>query len=315
MEPKIYNYDKKHKFARTKMMVRFMSDNAMKRIFLNTLEVQRKGMGAPSKDITNRPVEIEDIKINGYADDIDLRIYKPEKKGVKPLICYFHGGGWYGGSIDIVNHFCMALADKCNAVVTSVNYHLMPEYPFPNGMEDCYQSILYAVSQWEYLNIDVNQVMVAGDSAGGNLAVAMGILALERREFKIHSQLLLYPVVDVVNLDLKSFRQEVYMAKGLKNIRELYVTDVISYGHPYVSPMNYSFIEKLPRTFIAVSEIDGLRDQDLLFAEKLDKAGVEVECVLFKGKKHAFIDGIGYEEAATDVLEEIANFVNQGIDR
>jgi len=307
---KVYEYEEKRVFKKRPWFLNFISTRAIKKDILIHIEDRRAEMGAPSLDITTTPILILDQTIDGYKHPIDIRWYEPENEQVKPIIFYFHGGGWFGGSLNIVHNYCKALSEKSNSIVMSVGYSLIPEHPFPQGIEDSYKAMLYGLSLADEKGIDLERVIVSGDSAGGNIAAVMSILALERQDFVISHQLLIYPMIDVFNLDTKSLLDEGYMRDGMKAIREIYTGDKTLYKHPYVSPSMYNQMDQMPRTLVAVAEIDGLRDQGLAYADALDKAGVETETVIFKGKGHAFIDKTGHEPAVIDLLNEISAFVN-----
>ncbi|MDA3846755.1 MAG: alpha/beta hydrolase [Vallitaleaceae bacterium] len=309
MISKVYEYAEKRQFNKRPWFVKVVSTRAIKKDIIMNIDARRAEMGALSSDITTQPIKVYDETIDGYKHPITVRWYEPEYHEPRPIIFYFHGGGWYGGNLDNVHNYCKALSEICQAVVLSVGYSLIPEHPFPHGMEDCYKAMLHGLSLSDEKGIDLSRVIVSGDSAGGNLAACMSILSLERQDFDISHQLLIYPLVDVVNLDTPSLIQEGYMRSGLKALRQIYTSDLELYKHPYISPIMYQNLDKLPKTLVALAEIDGLRDQGMAYAQALDTAGVEVKTVLFKGKGHAFIDKTGNEPAVVDLIEEISTFI------
>ena len=144
----------------------------------------RAMMGGESKDITTRTIISEDKIISGYKNDLRIRIYKPEENVKRPLMVFFHGGGWIGGSLEAVEDYCKGVCDQTDCMVISVDYHLTPEHPYPEGVEDCYLAVKWAVKNKSELNIDENKIVVSGDSAGGNISAVLTLMAKDRKEFK-----------------------------------------------------------------------------------------------------------------------------------
>ena len=105
----------------------------------------REAMGGDSKDITTRKIIVQDKMIEGHKSDIRIRIYTPEEKNTRPLMMFYHGGGWIGGSVEAVDDYCKAISDQADCVVISVDYHLAPEAKFPEGVEDSYKALAWGV--------------------------------------------------------------------------------------------------------------------------------------------------------------------------
>lgn len=268
----------------------------------------RESMGGVSRDVTNGRIDFEDRNIKGYEDDIRVRIYKPEGNEKRPLMVFIHGGGWVGGSIDAVHHYCMAVADKANAVVVSADYHLAPEAQFPAGLEDCYGAVKWAVENSEELNIDTNNVTVSGDSAGGNYSAVISIMARDRKEFKIHKQILIYPATDLTGMISKDIpKQERAFGEAMI---ELYLKDKNKVSDIYVSPALCKDLSNLPDALLVVGDLDFLHKPTLAYAKKLDEAGNKVSLSLYKNTRHAFIDDTGNCKQAEDFINETAEFIS-----
>ncbi|WP_314587840.1 alpha/beta hydrolase [Paenibacillus terrigena] len=269
----------------------------------------RKMMGGVSQDISVRPIYIEDRNIKGYNSDFRIRLYKPEGDAKRPLMVFMHGGGWIGGSIDAVHDYCKAVADQADCVVLSVDYHLAPEAPFPEGLEDSYAAVKWGVEHAEELNIDVDNVIVSGDSAGGNYSAIISILARDRTEFHISRQILLYPATDLsvmasdmTNKSERAFGEailEMYLKKSKEPL-----------DSPLVSPMHCQDHTKLPDALIVVGDLDFLKDSSLAYANKLKDAGNKVQFSLYKNTRHAFIDSTGNCKQAEDFIGEVNDFIN-----
>jgi len=266
----------------------------------------RAAMGGDSKDISLRFISVEDKIIKGYKSDLRIRIYKPEGDALRPLMMFYHGGGWIGGTLDAVDDYCKAVADRADCVVISVDYHLAPEAKFPEGLEDSYNALLWAVDHSDMLNVDVTKVSVSGDSAGGNFAAVLSIMAKTRKQLKIDKQILLYPATDLSsNLTETNNKRDAFG----EAILELYTKSKKDYKNPYVSPILCEDLSQLPKALIAIGELDTLKDSSYKYAEALDRSGNDVTFILFTNTRHAFIDNTGNCKQAADLIDEVTSFI------
>jgi acetyl esterase len=138
--------------------------------------------------------KVEDRRIPGPAGQIPLRIYTPRGNGPFPVLVYFHGGGWVIGNLETHDPTCRALTNTAGCMVVSVDYRLAPEHKFPAGPDDCYAATRWVADQAATINADPDRIAVGGDSAGGNLAAAISLMARDRGTPSLVYQLLLYPV-------------------------------------------------------------------------------------------------------------------------
>jgi len=281
------------------LIVNFLKEN---------IEKIRAGMGGGSKDITSRTITSEDKIISGYKNDLRIRIYRPENVIKRPLMVFFHGGGWFGGSLESVEEYCRGVCDQADCLVISVDYHLTPEHSYPEGLEDCYLAIKWAVKNKSELDIDENKIVVSGDSAGGNFSAVLTLMAKDRKEFKISKQILIYPAT---NLDIHVNESSPGVDKFLQAIINLYLQDNVDSSDPYVSPALAKGFNNLPDALIAVGDQDGLYKSSLEYAKILDKAGNKVKFILYKNTDHAFIDRTGNSNQADDLVKEAAEFIRK----
>jgi acetyl esterase/lipase len=270
------------------------------------IEKIRAGMGGDCKDITTQLITSEDKIISGYENDLRIRIYRPENNIKRPLMVFFHGGGWFGGSLESVEEYCKGVCDQADCLVISVDYHLVPEHPYPEGIEDCYLTIKWAVKNKSELNIDENKIVVSGDSAGGNFSAVLSFMAKDRKEFKISKQILIYPAT---NIDIHANESSPGVDKFLQAIINLYLQDNVDPSDPYVSPALSKDFNNLPDALIAVGDQDGLYKSSLEYAKILDKADNKVKFILYKNTDHAFIDRTGNSNQADDLVKEAAEFI------
>lgn len=247
--------------------------------------------------------------IPGPDGEIPVRIYHPSGDSPHSLLVYFHGGGWVVGDLDSHDEPCRQLCAGSDSVVVSVDYRLAPEVRFPGGLEDCYAATCWAVENAASLGADADRLAVGGDSAGGNLAAAVCLMARDRGGPVIEHQLLIYPVTDD-NVDTDSY---VANAEGMFLTRAMmqwfwdqYLADPSEGQNPLSAPLKGS-LENLPPATVIVAEYDPLRDEGLAYADALSAAGVPVEQREFKGMIHGFIgmtDALTQARVAMDYLSQ-----------
>jgi acetyl esterase len=149
------------------------------------------------RDLQGEPenvAEIKDIVVPGPAGALPVRLYYPAKNEALPLVVYFHGGGWVIGDLEVVDRPCRALANASRCIVASVNYRLSPETKFPGPAEDCYAATRWLAEHAKDVGANGRFLAVAGDSAGGNLAAVVSLMARDRGGPAISYQVLIYPV-------------------------------------------------------------------------------------------------------------------------
>src|SRR5213083_805240 len=139
---------------------------------------------------------VENRAVPGPRGEIPVRVYTPAGRAPFPVLVYFHGGGWVIGSLETHDGLCRHLANAAGAVVASVDYRLAPEHPFPASGEDAYAATRWVAANAAALGGDPRRIAVGGDSAGGNLAAVVSLMARDRGGPPLAFQLLGYPVTD-----------------------------------------------------------------------------------------------------------------------
>jgi len=240
---------------------------------------------------------IEDRSIDGPNGEIPIRIYEPraEPDGDDPLLLFFHGGGFVIGSIDTHDGPCRTLAKETGYPIVSVDYRLAPEHPFPAGLQDCYAALEWAAEDAGELNATPERLVVAGDSAGANLATAVAMLAQERDGPDIDYQVLIYPVAGNAR-ETEAFEQNgdgyFLTAELMEWFHNHYVETDIDEGNVYVQPRLARDLSGLPPATVITAGYDPLRDDGAAYAQQLAEDGVDVTHHNFEGMIHGFFNMI-----------------------
>jgi acetyl esterase len=259
---------------------------------------------------------IEDREIPGPGGALPVRVYRPDGDAAKPLVVFFHGGGWVVGSIATHDSTCRSLADALDAVVVSVDYRLAPEHKFPAALDDCAAALAWSVEHAVELGADPARVVLAGDSAGGNLAAVVAQLARESGP-AISFQLLVYPVTDC-EFDSRAMidNAEGYFLTryAMQWFFAQYLEQEGQGDDPRVSPLRATDLGGLPPAFIVTAEYDPLRDQGIAYAERLAAAGTPCEVRTYPGMFHGFF-GMGAQiTAAQPAFDDAVAAVQAALD-
>ena len=253
-----------------------------------------KQMIAANTAVKEPVAHVEDRTIPGPIGEIPIRVYRPDGAGPFGIFVYLHGGGWVIGSLDTVDHSCRAVANQANCVVVSVDYRMAPEFKFPAPVEDCYAAVAWVAAHAEELKGDANRIAVGGDSAGGNLTIAVCLLARDRNGPRIAQQIPIYPVTNAA-YDTPAY-QENGAGYGLdldamKFFWNHYLRDEADASNPLASPMRAESLAGLPPALVLTAEFDPLRDEGEAYGAKLWESGVPAVVIRYRGVTHGFFTG------------------------
>lgn len=252
--------------------------------------------------------EVRDFTVPGPAGSLPVRLYKPEENGILPLVVYFHGGGWVIGSIESHDATCRALAKASGCAVASVEYRLAPESAFPAAPEDCFAATEWLAANGPSLGVDSSRLAVAGDSAGGNLAAVVSLMARDRGGPKISHQTLIYPAVDFPG-HYASYDEngEGYFltTADMKWFAGHYLRDEPAAKEWMASPLLAEDHSNLPPATVVTAGFDPLRDEGAAYAKKLEEAGVEAKAIHYEGMIHGFASMVGAMDASRKVAGEM----------
>ncbi len=252
--------------------------------------------------------ESRDLTVAGPRGPIPCRAYRPAgaaADAVLPGLVYFHGGGFVIGDLDTHDVLCRQLANASGCRVVSVDYRMGPEHKFPAAVDDCVAVTRWVSQQAGTLGIDRTRLAVGGDSAGGNLAAVVAIVARDAGDLPLAFQLLIYPCADF-RCGTASHRDN---GQGY-----LLTRDTIDYFYRHylntpeekldwrASPLLHPDLSRLPPALVLTAGFDPLRDEGLQYADKLMQAGNRTQYVCFERQIHGFITmGKVLDEANTAV--------------
>jgi acetyl esterase len=254
-------------------------------------------------------VRVSDVVCPGPESDLTLRVYQPDGNGAPcPLVVNFHGGGWTFGTLDQYDWFCSNIAARVGAVVLSVDYRLAPDHPFPAAPEDCYAALVWAAEHAADWGADASRLGVMGDSAGGNLAAVVCLLARDRSGPVIRHQALVYPATDLMlsspSLTTNAVKP-VLTRTDVEAYRDLYLGDEDAGRDVRASPLLAEDLSGLPPALIQVAEHDPIRDDGVRYADALRAADVPVRLTEYVGMPHGYLSLPRVCRAAAQALWEI----------
>ena len=259
-------------------------------------KIHREEEAKAGNKIDFAPIEMSEV----WDEQIPLRdgteirgrIYRPVDRPGLPLIVFFHGGGFVTRTIEFYDRVCRRIAATNQAMVVSVDYRLAPEHKFPGPVHDCYDATAWAGQQAERLGADPAKLIVMGDSAGGNLATVVSILARDLKGPEIRYQVLIYPSTDG-RLCHPSIDD---LATGYLLTKEMMIWFLSHYKaqegdelNPLMSPFLTEDLSGLPPAYVLTAQYDPLKDEGEAYAHKMRDAGVKVVFKEFKGMIHGFL--------------------------
>jgi len=251
---------------------------------------------------------VENRFIPSPTAEIPVRIYTPHGEGPFTALVMFHGGCWIVGNIDLADRPHRTIAETTRCIVIAVNYQKAPEHRFPIPLDDCYAGFRWTVEHADELGLDPSRIGVAGDSAGGNLAAAVCLLARQRGETQPAAQVLIYPALDP-NLETDSAKN---FAEGYGLTTEdmrwswhQYVPDETKLLSPLVAPLHETSLEGLAPAVVVTAEFDILRDEGQAYADRLAAAGNSAVRLDYDGAIHGFLWMAGAVDVCVRMLTDV----------
>ncbi|MEQ9590802.1 MAG: alpha/beta hydrolase [Parvibaculaceae bacterium] len=283
------------------------------------LELQRRFVESLRRQIDSPSLDsVEDILVSGTSTHVPARIYRPRKGEPLPVLVYMHGGGWCLGDQESSELLCRNLAIAADTIIISVDYRLAPEAPYPAALNDCYQVLCWVESNADTLGIKNVPLMIGGDSAGANLALAVASLSRDRAdELSIGSMILIYPCV-APELDTRSCElygeDHVLTRRVMRWFWENYIGSTNLLNPPaYTTFDDPSLLHDLPDAIIVTAECDILRDEGEQLARNLTQAGSKVHQRSLAGTFHGFVSMIGILPQADECLRYVSEKIQDTV--
>lgn len=235
--------------------------------------------------------QVLDLQAPATGGPVPLRLYRPDGQERLPALVYFFGGGWTLGQVDTCDGICRTLANAVGCVVIAVGYRLAPEHKFPSAVNDCYDAVSWVAEHAEELGVDPGRLAVGGDSAGGNLAAAVTLLAKQHGGPALAAQLLVYPNT-CHGADTPSLRENddpsMFNRRSVDWYWGHYLASPDDGKDPLASPLLATDHTGLPAALVITAEYDPLRDEGEEYAHRLQAAGVPTELSRYDGMMHGF---------------------------
>lgn len=257
-------------------------------------------------------VRIDDLTVPGAEGDLPARRYRPAAVAADaPFVVYFHGGGWVLGGPAQYDWLCTTIADETGAVVISVDYRKAPEHRAPAAADDAIAATRWLASRAHEV-ATTGPLLVAGDSAGGNLAALVAVATRDAGDVDLAGQVLIYPGVDLTT----SFPSVTELADApiltgadIDAFKAHYLGDVADPADPQVSPWFVEDLTGVAPALVQTAEHDPLRDEGTAYAERLQAAGVPTRHTRYVGMPHGFVSLPGACPAAHQAVAEIVDFI------
>ncbi len=241
---------------------------------------------------------VQNFQAPGPHGPIPLRLYKPllpaaaDGAALLPVLVYFHGGGWTIGDLDTHDSLCRQLANGSVCAVLAVDYRLGPEHRFPCAVDDCVTATYWCRDQAALLGLDRMRMAVGGDSAGGNLAAVVAISARDAGDLPLTFQLLIYPATDQRRgAASHSANGEGYLLtrQTLDYFHDHYIPDPACDRDWRASPLLCADLGRLPEALVLTAGYDPLRDEGLMYAQRMSQNGTRSTHICFERQIHGFI--------------------------
>ena len=278
--------------------------SALRAEFLETMQM----LGGEPPDICH----IENHSIKNDGNSISIRVYAPRenREPDAPIIAFFHGGGFMQGSLDSHDGICRALANESGAVVATIDYRKSPENIYPTGHMDCARLIDWIRQNAGELNIDIETLCLAGDSAGATIAA--GLIASGKVE-GIAFQMLFYPSTDHVQSSTESHRlfgQGFWLDNVSFYVRK-YMPEASMRRETMASPARAESLADMPPAYICTAGFDPLRDEGRAYAQRLDRESGGVDYENYPGMLHGFLNCLAIVDQANTCLKNAARSYNK----
>lgn len=301
--------------------------HTFKKVDLNMPPSQMREENAKSQAFIQKIIDYKAIELPEIRDEqipvrdgskIRIRIYRPSDKQDLPLIVFYHGGGFVLRSVESHDLVCRRLCRDNQAVVVSVDYRLAPEHKFPTPHQDCYDATVWIAEHAAQLGANADELTVMGDSAGGNLAAVVSILARDLGGPKIKKQVLIYPTTDarMNHPSIDTYSEGYFLTKPLMqwfvNHYKRTDEDILS---PLMSPFLAEDLSNLPPAYVSTAAFDPLKDEGEAFAKRLEDAGNEVFFKEYPNVIHGFFNMPKISKESLESYQDVKAFLGFAVSK
>jgi acetyl esterase len=259
---------------------------------------------------------VRDLQADGPAGPIPVRLYRPSADRTLPVLVYYHGGGWVIGDLDSHDVLCRQLALAADCAVVAVDYRMGPEHRFPAAVDDCVAATRWVRDSAAALGVEASRLAVGGDSAGGNLAAVVALIARDAGDLPIAFQLLIYPATDqrrIAPSHTTNAQGYLLTADAMRWYHDHYIDDPKHDLDWRASPLLAPDLSRLPPALVLVAGYDPLRDEGIAYAQKLTEAGSRATLVSFERQIHGFVPMGRAIDEANDAVALCAQALRRGL--
>jgi acetyl esterase len=274
----------------------------------------RAAVQPPPQDVA----EVRDLACPGPRGDIRLRAYRPlgtAAEDVLPALIYFHGGGWLLGDLDSHDTACRHYANGARCRVVSVDYRMAPEHKFPAAVDDSVAATRWIIAQAGALGIDRTRVAVGGDSAGGNLAAVLALMARDGDLPPLAFQLLVYPATDMTMTSRSSqtVNAGILTSKTMKWFIDHYLRGPKDLTDWRASPLRAADLSGTAPALVLTCSYDPLCDEGIAYARRLEREGVRVTHLHYSDQLHGFVGQGKIIRAGNTALDMMSAALNKAL--
>ena len=275
-----------------------------------------RAMREAAKQDVPEMAQVRDLQASYPGGSVPLRFYRSHAAPAahSPVLVFYHGGGWVVGDLETHDIQCRHFANAGACAVVSVDYRLAPEHKFPAATDDCIAATQWVADNGASLGVDAGNMIVGGDSAGGNLAAVVALAAASNGAPALKGQVLVYPAVDM-RLGYDSYDRVgdgfTLTAASMRWFRDLYLSDETQINDWRASPLVAGNLDKAPPACVITAGLDQLCDEGEAYAQALEKAGVEVQFNCYNGQMHGFVGATGVIGQADVAIAEVGAFLKE----
>lgn len=290
----------------------------------------RKHMGGFNYNLNRIEIYTRYLEVPTSVGTVPVWIHYPRHmEGKKPAFLYVHGGAFFGGAPFTLENHCRLIAERADCVTFNIDYSLAPEHSYPIPCTQVYEVLCYVHDHAEEFSVDAEKIIMAGDSAGGNLTAVCAQIDRDRGTHYLKAEVLLYAKLTFTNHLLEGYRRDesvfdiaeeqkallpgmLFIGSDESNTGDevVYVQGKYDITIPYISPA-FGKKEGLPQTLFILAEYDGLRLEGEFYAKQLMEAGVPIRVLRYRGICHGFFDQLGILPQAEAALNEIVTLIKQ----